>query len=183
MASPLQNRIVGSVILIALAVIILPDILDGQKAQPQRGFDTIPLQPEMNSAEVEVQLPTWEVDTSAPNQEVVADAENAPTMKAADAHQTDVFETMPEPETVEIGAPAWVIQLGVFSNEASVDRLVKQLQQAGYPAYAEPITGRDLTKVMVGPDSSKARLEAQLNKLKQLTELSGKVLQHSPGER
>lgn len=52
MASQLQNRIVGSVILIALAVIILPELFDGKPQQKQESFEAIPLQPEVEVAEV-----------------------------------------------------------------------------------------------------------------------------------
>ncbi|MGL4544483.1 MAG: cell division protein DedD [Plesiomonas sp.] len=44
MASQFQNRLVGAVVLVALGVIILPDVLDSQKKH-QEDFAAIPLKP------------------------------------------------------------------------------------------------------------------------------------------
>ncbi|RPH30426.1 cell division protein DedD [Buttiauxella warmboldiae] len=45
MASKFQNRLVGTIILVALGVIILPGLLDGQKKYYQDQFAAIPLVP------------------------------------------------------------------------------------------------------------------------------------------
>lgn len=47
MATQLQNRLVGTVILVALGVIFLPDLLDGQKERHQEPITAIPLHPEL----------------------------------------------------------------------------------------------------------------------------------------
>ncbi|GAB5992442.1 cell division protein DedD [Aeromonas enteropelogenes] len=57
MASKFQNRLVGTVILVALVVIFLPDLLDGQKlAQKEEAFAKIPLRPELEPARPELQV-------------------------------------------------------------------------------------------------------------------------------
>lgn len=57
MASKFQNRLVGTVILVALVVIFLPDMLDGQKiAQKDEAFATIPLRPELEPAKPALQV-------------------------------------------------------------------------------------------------------------------------------
>lgn len=57
MASKFQNRLVGTVILVALVVIFLPDMLDGQKiAQKDDAFATIPLRPELEPAKPALQV-------------------------------------------------------------------------------------------------------------------------------
>lgn len=45
MASKFQNRLVGTIVLVALGVIILPGLLDGQKKHYQDEFAAIPLVP------------------------------------------------------------------------------------------------------------------------------------------
>lgn len=45
MASKFQNRLVGTIILVALGVIILPGLLDGKKKHYQDEFAAIPLVP------------------------------------------------------------------------------------------------------------------------------------------
>lgn len=43
MASKFQNRLVGTIILVVLGVIILPNLLDGKKKHYQDKFVTMPL--------------------------------------------------------------------------------------------------------------------------------------------
>lgn len=187
MSSPLQNRIVGSIILLALAVIILPELLDGKPVEDREAFVAMPLQPEV---EVERQ-PVAEI----------------PAQNAADGDAEDEFAATPEVETVEIEsqtpklnpeskvqaqpvaptdadlkAPNWVIQLAVLGNEDSATRTVELLRERGYPAYIEPYqsNGRAMHKILVGPALVKAELEGQLGELRELTNLSGKVIRYQP---
>lgn len=46
MSSALQNRLVGTIIVVALAVIFLPDLLDGKKAANQNTFVSVPQAPD-----------------------------------------------------------------------------------------------------------------------------------------
>lgn len=181
MASQLQNRIVGSVILIALAVIILPELFDGKPQQQQESFETIPLQPDIDVAEQAVQqVPEANLPQRLDTVETLEiDAEQAPQVTA------DATATNSQPRTpsqTALTEPGWVIQLGVFSNQASVDRLLKQLQEAGYPAYAEQIQTRNgrASKVMVGPSLVKSELERDLVALQKLTQLKGQLKRYEP---
>lgn len=45
MSSQFHNRLVGTVVLVALGVIFLPDILDGKKERQEEQFSEIPLRP------------------------------------------------------------------------------------------------------------------------------------------
>ncbi|WP_421218415.1 cell division protein DedD [Aeromonas jandaei] len=57
MASKFQNRLVGTVILVALVVIFLPDLLDGHKlAQKEEAFAKIPLRPDLEPAKPALQV-------------------------------------------------------------------------------------------------------------------------------
>ncbi|MFO6424874.1 cell division protein DedD [Motilimonas sp. KMU-193] len=47
MATQFQNRLVGTIILVALAVLFLPSLLDGQKETYREEFVAIPIAPEM----------------------------------------------------------------------------------------------------------------------------------------
>ncbi|MEN9532820.1 MAG: DedD protein [Pseudomonadota bacterium] len=57
MASKFQNRLVGTVILVALVVIFLPDLMDGHKLeQKEEAFAKIPLRPELEPAKPALQV-------------------------------------------------------------------------------------------------------------------------------
>lgn len=57
MASALQNRIVGSIVFIALIVIFLPDLLNGKKNDYQDTIQSIPPSPKVKPIEPIQQLP------------------------------------------------------------------------------------------------------------------------------
>lgn len=58
MASQFQNRLVGTIILVALGVIVLPGLLDGKKKHYEDEFAAIPLVPKPgDSQEIDVVPP------------------------------------------------------------------------------------------------------------------------------
>ncbi len=85
MASKFQNRLVGTVILVALGVIILPGLLDGKKKHYEDEFASIPLVPK--AGDTEVQGSAGPVTQSLPAQppEGAGEAVNAGAAEAAHA--------------------------------------------------------------------------------------------------
>lgn len=71
----------------------------------------------------------------------------------------------------------WVVQLGSFGNQKNVNDLLRKLEKAGYRTFSRKVqtsAGR-LTKVFVGPELDKEKLDLALPHLKQTTGLTGKV--------
>lgn len=71
----------------------------------------------------------------------------------------------------------WVVQLGSFGNQKNVNDLLRKLEKAGYRTFSRKVqtsAGR-LTKVFVGPELDKAKLDLALPHLKETTGLTGKV--------
>ena len=64
MASRFQSRLVGTIILVALGVIILPDLLDGKKSHYQDDIAAIPLKPESQIDIQALEVPEPKVDNS-----------------------------------------------------------------------------------------------------------------------
>ena len=58
MASKFQNRLVGTIVFVALGVIVLPGLLDGQKKHYQDEFAAIPLVPKPGDRDEPDMLPT-----------------------------------------------------------------------------------------------------------------------------
>lgn len=179
MSSQVQNRIVGSVILIALAVIILPELLDGKPLQEQQQFETIPLQPEVEVQELEVSDIDDDGFVGVPalpdTLEITADDAEQPQQPVAERQR-------PAPQQSNLEQPGWQVQLGAFRNQASADQLVTTLQQAGYSAYREAVVvnGQTVHKLLVGPLLSKQEAEALLPELLQATQLKGTVIRFEP---
>ncbi|WP_206484491.1 SPOR domain-containing protein [Thalassotalea sp. G2M2-11] len=205
MSTPFQNRLVGTVIVAAVAIIFLPDILDGDKQTYQEQFQQIPSAPSVDfkpenkpfPKEKLTELPKEELVDEQPIDQVLTDdktqnqlsdsAIKVNPIESGTQVKDDVEETQRKEQVALTPAKAqanqaWVIQLGTFRHKNNVDELVKKLKNAGYTAFTRPIntkTGK-LTKVFVGPELIKASLEKKLPALKKLTNVEGKVAKFSP---
>ncbi|RUO79710.1 SPOR domain-containing protein [Idiomarina tyrosinivorans] len=184
MSSSFQNRLVGTVILVALAIIIVPDVLDGKKQRNDDRQETIPLKPNTDLTMQNPQL-AGEQNISDDNSATSESTTETVTKTADEAQPIAADNTLQAPprtpSEATVSGDAWVIQLGAFSQKGSVDKLVQQLQDKGFAAYAEP--AGNLTKLMVGPDTSEAALKKQLTQLEKLTGLKGQVLSFEPGDQ
>jgi len=203
-SSALKNRLVGTIIIVALAVIFLPDFLDGKKQTNREPFVSIPANPPKKPIVEPEAFPTNRVANAA--QRPVELEDDVPvddmltTEKSADEmgegkNVTDESTSLPQPVEATIEAKndlasqtvidkpqvtedaGWVIQLGSFRHEKNVKGLLNKLEKAGYRAFSRRIqtSSGPLTKVFVGPDLEKQKLEAALPHLKELTDLKGKV--------
>ena len=205
MASKFQNRLVGTIVLVALGVIVLPGLLDGQKKHYQDEFAAIPLVPKAGDRDEPDMMPaaTQALPTQPPEgaaEEVRAGDAAAPSLDPATiaANNTE-FEPEPapvappkpkpveppKPKVEEKAAPtgkAYVVQLGALKNADKVNEIVGKLRGAGYRVYTSPSTpvqGK-ITRILVGPDASKDKLKGSLGELKQLSGLSGVVMGYTP---
>ncbi|AXY33657.1 cell division protein DedD [Yersinia pseudotuberculosis] len=233
MASQFQNRLVGTIILVALGVIVLPGLLDGKKKHYEDEFAAIPLVPKPgDSQEIDVvpplnqPLPITPPEGAAQavgaelNDDSVSQAANdagnlaveptivapppiqskpvevKPTVtKPIDVKPTETkpietkpaekkpLEVKPKPEIkppVEEKAPvgqAYVVQLGALKNAAKVNEIVAMLRLSGHRAFtvpATPVQG-EITRLYVGPDASKQKLQSALPELNALSGLNGQV--------
>ena len=144
MSSALKNRLVGTIIIVALAVIFLPDFLDGKKQTNREPFVSIPANPPKKPIVEPEAFPTNRVANAA--QRPVELEDDVPvddmltTEKSADEmgegkNVTDESTSLPQPVEATIAAKndlasqtvidkpqvtedaGWVIQLGSFRHE------------------------------------------------------------------
>ena len=250
MASKFQNRLVGTIILVALGVIVLPALLDGKKKHYEDEFAAIPLVPKPgDSSETEslpslnqslpsqppegaqqamqgqpaqggVTMPEDDGETQAPptstpssssspieiappavaarpvtqkpevkpetkpkpKPEIKPEVKPEPKPESKPATPTPQPATQPEvkPEPAPVGQ-AYVVQLGALKNADKVNEIVAKLRLSGYRAYTVPSTpvAGEITRIYVGPDASKQKLQSALGELQQLSGLSGQVRNYS----
>ncbi len=104
---------------------------------------------------------------------------------------TEVIAAKPTATTVQsrpaqpaFNSSAWVIQVGVFSNTTNAQALVSRLRAAGLPASVRSWSsgGTQLSRVTVGPDVSKSKLEGMLSRVNQIGGTAGKVVAYNPQE-
>ncbi|EGU47230.1 DedD protein [Vibrio ichthyoenteri ATCC 700023] len=175
MASKFQNRLVGTIILVSIGVIVLPDVLDGKKTHYQEEIASIPIKPELQSDVETFEVLEPEDDSAAlpPTPvEVVVEAE----AQVADKPQPVVIKEVPERN--EYQESAWIIQLMALKNAENAENVVKDLQKRGYQAHTK--LDNSFTRVIIGPDISKNKLERQIKELEKITGSKGRLLKFKP---
>ncbi|GAA6203221.1 MULTISPECIES: SPOR domain-containing protein [Thalassotalea] len=208
MSTPFQNRLVGTMIVAAVAIIFLPDVLDGDKKTYQEEFDKIPTAPKVDfkpqnqsfpndklaglpkdeiSEEIALDddagdkdIPTAAIDSGVQENKAFNDEKPLASVKTDEVKpQAVVKKSMPEKA---VSQQAWAIQLGSFRHKKNVNELVKKLEAAGYTVFTRPIKTKNgtLTKVFVGPELIKSSLEKKIPALKTLTNVQGKVARFTP---
>ncbi|MCF7476698.1 SPOR domain-containing protein [Vibrio sp. J2-4] len=194
MASKFQSRLVGTIILVAVGVIVLPDVLDGKKLHYKEEFASIPIKPELDSdvENFEILEPVEDVIAlpDSPVEAVVQEQEGAQVAASEpDPTPTPKPEVIKQPEQVEVATrpvqeknqyedSAWIIQLMALKNHENAVALVADLQKRGYQAHTKK--ENEFTRVIVGPDVSKSKLERQVKELQKITGSKGQLLKFKP---
>lgn len=76
---------------------------------------------------------------------------------------------------------AYVVQLGALKNADKVNEIVAKLRTSGYRVYTLPSTPvqGNITRILVGPDTSRDKLQRSLGDLHQVSGLNGVILNYS----
>ncbi|MCG9948497.1 cell division protein DedD [Providencia rettgeri] len=216
MASKFQNRLAGAIVLVAVGVIVLPALLDGDKKYNENEFAAIPIIPKPGDEEdIEAIAPIASTTSTASSEgaseamlseaitqqqneqvEAATSAENnppavvepvkpiKPEVKPEPKPQPKV-EPKPEPKPEVKTAPqgkAFVVQVIALNNAAKVEEIVAKLRLSGYQVYtvpAKPVNNK-LTRIYVGPEASRQRLEAALPELNSITGTKGIIQTYKP---
>jgi len=203
----LKRRLIGATVLISLAIIFLPMLLEHEPLMVDRGeMAPIPKAPDekFKSSLIRDEVPedkpqaVSNQDSSAaspvvaeepapaaveikPAPPVIAEAVPAATPEAVIPPPKPAEKPAPEPTQNKPGLSAWVIQVGSFSNQENAKKLVERLRTAGLDTMdPQPavINGRQLYRVKVGPELDKGNAEKLLPKVKQVAGLQGTVIRY-----
>lgn len=200
MNTALQNRLVGTILVVALSVIFLPDLLDGEKQAQQDIQINIPKAPDPLSSKAprEVNIEAIKAQVSQPlvienitptddetlAVEVKTDesteanveagalvSEDKTDISASLENQTQILQADPQESA------GWVIQLGSFRHQKNVRELINKLDKAGYRTFSRPVQtpSGELTKVFVGPEIDQEKLKSALPHLNEITKLKGRL--------
>lgn len=193
MEQPLKQRLVGAVVLVSLAVIFIPIILEGPDEEPLSRDHTIPEPPEVDyRAEMELSLPAAQPEPEAAPVAVPAtpEPEPVPPIQPMQREQPEsvavVAPARSEPAPATKAAPAapafaagWYAQVGSFSQPANADGLRERVSQAGFSAHLqESATGKGTAyRVLVGPEPSREQAEKLLARLDKALKIWGIVIE------
>lgn len=191
-----KQRIVGSVLLLALALIFLPIIFDGQGSYESQLGSRIPEAPIFTPMERPVaERPVVIAEQAAVDQ---PDPDAASAAEEVDGSEPQTEQPQQQPEEVavvesipaferqapgldDVGLPeGWAVRLGTFAEQANADELLSRLREAGYKAYTRPVDSQQgpLTAVFVGPWLDRARGNEYLEELQDRFRLSGMLVRY-----
>jgi DedD protein len=188
-----KQRIVGVVVLLALALVLLPIIFDGQGSYQGAVTSRIPDVPNIPLLEEPIQTrPVVIANTDAININTRnPSAAKAVNEEPAQADQKDNFEVLVStsepvfireaPNLTATGLPAgWSVRLGSFSNSENATNLVQKLRAGGYKAYTRSIQSEEgtLIGVFVGPWIDRPRVNEYQRQLQEQFQLAGIVVRY-----
>jgi DedD protein len=178
-----KQRIVGAVVLIAVALIFLPLIFDGEGSYRQPISSRIPPPPLISILPEPVQSrPIIVADT----EEILIEQDTQPPSGVSDELEdsVEVTDSVPVfsrelPQLDERGLPeGWSVRLGSFSIAENAKNLLDRLQASGYKAYTRKADGDqgDLIRVFVGPWVDREVVDENQQRLQQEFQLAGDVV-------
>jgi len=190
-----KSRLTGAVILVALVVLLVPELLSGPGAKPAAATANPAEGPALRSYTVELgdeahgARRTPAEPAVAPQATTVAPAAGATVASTARAVQSPPVPLQAPPQAAPaqmdtaVAAPSrarpeaapeaasesgWMIQLGSFASRGNAERLVHDLKAKGYQGFLTESAngGRKLYRVRVGPASDRASAQALAAKLR-----------------
>ena len=170
MDSSLKQRLVGAVVLIALAVIFLPMLVKGPA--PDSGVSDVPLD---SPAEPKADAATRDLPLTAPGAMPEGGAVGMPAATpepaAAEPDQAGALPT--------VAAGDYAVNFGSYASVADADKVIAALRSAGLTAYREAVQlgGREAQRVRIGPFADGAVAEsARLRAVQVNADVGAKVV-------
>ncbi|MDX1367777.1 SPOR domain-containing protein [Pseudomonas sp.] len=188
----LRQRIVGALVLVALAVIFLPMLLSREDELRRVVVDApampkAPAMPQIEMQSVVVPEPQELPEELEPIAEAPAPAEAAPAPEPEPEPEPVV--AAPAPGSAPTQAPAsrldanslpvsWSVQLASLSSRTGAETLQKTLRSQGYNAYIRSVDG--MNRVFVGPVIERTEANRLREQLNRQHKLSGFVVRFQP---
>jgi len=175
-----KQRIVGTLVLIALVGIIFPVIFDGGDTFQAELKSRIPPEPQFNL--FPEPIPTRPA--------IIADTD---IDASEDGNQSEISETdgqaisKPEEDEADFDLSpmltGWSIRLGSFAEKQNATNLVEQLHESEYKAYTREFNNSagEFLSVFVGPWIDKNIAEDYLSELEEKFRLAGDIVRYEVG--
>ena len=177
-----KQRIVGTIVLMALVGVLFPVIFDGGDTFQAELESRIPPEPQFSL------LP--EPNPTRPV--IIADAD-ADTDAGAEEGQSEISEndgqiiSQSEEDEADLDLSpmlsGWSIRLGSFAEKQNATNLVERLHESEYKAYTREFNNSagELVSVFVGPWIDKSIAEDYLSELEDKFRLAGDIVRYEVG--
>ena len=176
-----KRRVVGTIVLLALAMIILPQLFDGEGSYQPQVQTRIPERPIITLLPEPQQVrPVMVGESQSPSANAEAEnielTESAVSNNASDPAEVNSAasvtnlstDTDSRPTLNAAGLPdGWVVQLGTFGDLDNASKLLTDLLARGYKAYERRSLRdeREMSTILIGPVIVRAEAERLLAEL------------------
>jgi DedD protein len=163
MEAPLQQRIVGAIVLVTLGVIFIPALLDGSGYKARQVQDI--------RVKEKPRLPPLSQKTVA--------AVETPLDKIEDKQQKALASDPNKPDEKK-PIKSFALQTGTFDTYENAEVLRDKLRKAGYTTFIHKSTAKGKTsyKVRIGPDVDYDALDKVKAKLKKTHKIDGYIVNY-----
>jgi cell division septation protein DedD len=177
----LKQRLIGAIVLVALAVIFLPMLVKGPA--PSSGVADVPL--EAPAAPANGEFETRELPLVTPGDAPAGGAlgmrgaASAPAAVQDNPDAADLANPSSAPSAPEVAAGNYAVNFGAYATSADADAVLARLKQAQLPGFSEKtqINGRPAWRVRVGPYVDQAQAEsARLQAVKVRSDVNAQVV-------
>lgn len=162
MDTSLKQRLIGALVLIALAVIFLPMLIKGPA--PDSGVSDVPLNvPATPDARFETrELPLVSPGTTPDGGAVGMDSTAPVQAPAPETPETRQADAAAQPLPATTAAGEYAVSFGAYATAADADVVVNRLKQSGLSGYRQEATinGKAAYRVRIGPFADRAAAEA-----------------------
>lgn len=179
-----KHRLIGAIVLVAIALFVLPLVF--KKPGPKVSLAPIPSAEEVKSKGLAIS-PSH--SSAAGNAATLGGKEKAilpappalekkkPAKKSSSLPSKTIAQAIKAPLKQKKG---WVVQIGSFSNKLNAQRLLARLHSRGFHANLRSIANTKKTtmqyKIIVGPPAQRTVAKHRLEKLHRSLQLKGFVI-------
>lgn len=158
MDTPLKQRLIGAIVLVALAVIFLPMLVKGPA--PDSGVANVPIT--APDAPADGQFQTRELPLVAPTGGATGPQSGVSTTQPLQPDAAAPAEPAAADTSPAVAAGNYAVSFGAYGSQADANAVIAFLKKAQLPGFSEPATinGRQAWRVRVGPYADRAQAEA-----------------------
>lgn len=162
MEVPLQQRIVGAIVLVTLGVIFIPALLDGSGYKSRQVQDIKvkekPAFPPLTQKKVK--------PIATPLQKIKKEQSKSLAADPKKPHEKSIR--------------SFALQVGTFDNNANAEKMRNKLRKAGYTTFIRKSKSKGKTtyKVRIGPELERSVLDKINKDLKKSQKIDGYVVNH-----
>lgn len=158
MDTPLKQRLIGAIVLVALAVIFLPMLVKGPA--PDSGVANVPIT--APDAPADGQFQTRELPLVAPTGGATGLQSGVSSTQPLQQDAAAPAEPAAADTSPAVAAGNYAVSFGAYGSQADANAVIAFLKKAQLPGFSEPATinGRQAWRVRVGPYVDRAQAEA-----------------------